>query len=449
MINRFSRRNFLAGMAAAPVAAALSGKTASAAVGSLPKPGKSGIQHIVLVMMENRSFDHFLGWLPGANGKQAGLTFNNVNNQPQNTARLVNFQNCAYQDPDHSYGGGRTEYDNGNCDGWLIANQSDNFSIGYYTNEDLAFFGQAAPQWTICDNYYAGMMSSTYPNRFYQHAAQTDRISNTTTISTLPTIWDSLDAAGLTGNYYYSDIPFLALWGSKYTAISKPFTQFLSDCATGNLPQFSYIDPRFEDENSGTSGDDHPHADVRNGEIFLNEIYNAVTTGPSWPNTVLVINYDEWGGFFDHVPPPTAPIPAVTAAAGDTDGRLGFRVPLMIVSPWSNGGAINSIQFDHTSVLKMVEWRWGLPTLSVRDAYANNLALALNFSQAKLAVNQYTVPQGPYLGVCGTPTGNSLTAASPNAIEANPVNSNDEELEWEPVRQMAVNFGFAVENSNE
>jgi phospholipase C len=86
----------------------------------------------------------------------------------------------------------------------------------------------------------------------------------------------------------------------------------------------AYIDPQFEDESSGTSGDDHPHADIRNGEAFLNEIYDAVRGSPDWTKTVLIIAYDEWGGFYDHVPPPLAPIPPVTAAAGDTDGRLGF-----------------------------------------------------------------------------------------------------------------------------
>ena len=89
----------------------------------------------------------------------------------------------------------------------------------------------------------------------------------------------------------------------------------------------SYIDPPFLGEEAGTSGDDHPHADIRNGEAFMDRVYRAVTTGPAWSRTALVINYDEWGGFFDHVPPPTRPAAAADAAAGNADGRLGFRVP--------------------------------------------------------------------------------------------------------------------------
>ena len=103
-------------------------------------------------------------------------------------------------------------------------------------------------------------MAETYPNRFYQHAAQTDRLHNSTAAASMPTIWDRLDAARLTGRYYFSDAPFTALWGTKYLDISRPFPTFLADCAAGNLPEVAFVDPRFLDEGSGTSGDDHPHA---------------------------------------------------------------------------------------------------------------------------------------------------------------------------------------------
>src|SRR6202022_1562425 len=146
-------------------------------------------------------------------------------------------------------------------------------------------------------------------------------------------IWDRLIEKGLSGRYYFSDLPFLGLWGTRYTNISKPFAQFLTDAAAGDLPNVAFIDPRFEDEGSGTSQDDHPHADIRNGEMFLNKIYGALRNSPNWSKTILIINYDEWGGFFDHVPPPLAPIPTASAAAGDVDGRLGFPVPGVGISP--------------------------------------------------------------------------------------------------------------------
>lgn len=144
------------------------------------------------------------------------------------------------------------------------------FPIGYYLASDLPFLSRAASKWTVC-NYFAGILAPTYPNRIYMHSARTDRIKNSTTISTLPTIWDQLSAAGR-GTYYYSDIPMTALWGSRYLSISQSFGNFLGYCATGNLPEVSFVDPRFEDESSGTSNDDHPRADIRNGEA-----YKAVT----------------------------------------------------------------------------------------------------------------------------------------------------------------------------
>jgi phospholipase C len=381
-------------------------------------------------MMENRSFDHFLGWLPNANGRQAGLRYTDKNGVWHHTYHLTSDQNCALADPDHSYEGGRIQYDHGSCDGWLRAATDDLFPIGFYRQGDLAFLGHAAPQWTVCRSYFAGILSSTYPNRFYMHAAQTDRLDQSLTISTLPTIWDSLAAAGVSGTYYYSDVPFLAFWGFKYLGISRPATEFFNDCALGTLPQVSYLDPRFLDESSGTSGDDHPHADIRNGEAFLNAVYTAITHSPAWENTVLVINFDEWGGFFDHVPPPVKPIPPSDAALG-SDGRLGFHVPALVISPLSRRGHVAPTQFDHTSILKMIEWRFGLPPLTVRDATANNLAQVLNFGHAQLHASQYKVPTGPFGTVC------SASAISSTA-------ANDEDTEWTAVRDLARQYGFPV-----
>jgi phospholipase C len=375
-------------------------------------PGASGIEHVVLVMMENRSFDHLIGWVDGADGRQAGLKFPDRNGTLRKTHDLSpDFQGCAHPDPDHSFAGGRVEYDGGRCDGWLRAGSNDDFAIGYYKKRDLAFWGSAAPHWTVLDRYFAGIMSETYPNRIYQHAAQTDRLTNTLDISTLPTIWDRLAAGGIEGRYYFSDAPFLALWGTKYIPISRPIASFLIDAQTGNLPQVAFVDPRFIDEGTGTSGDDHPHADIRNGEAFLNLVYGAITRSPQWAHTVLIINYDEWGGFFDHVPPPVAPIPSADAAAGNTDGRLGFRTAAMIVAPWAQAATVSHLQFDHTSVLRLIEWRWGLSPLTVRDATAGNLAAALDFSQPRAKAPTFDVPAGPLGTVCAP-------LASPAAPEA-------------------------------
>ncbi len=369
---------------------------------SLPPPDAAGFEHVVVVMMENRSFDHFFGWLPDANGQQAGLSYKDSAGVSHPTHALApDYQGCGFNDPGHSYSNGRVQYNNGGADGWLLdGSGNDIYAIGYYGQSDLPFLGAAALAFTICDNYFAAILSATYPNRFYQHAGQTDRLSNTSTTSTLPTIWDLLEQKGLSRRYYFNDLPFLALWGQKYVNISKPFNQFLADAAAGTLPNVAYVDPGFAGETTDDSNDDHPHADIRDGEAFLNQIYNAVRSSPNWPKTVLVINFDEWGGFFDHVPPPLAPIPPASAAAGDVDGRLGFRVPCIVISPYAERGFIAHGQYDHTSILKMIEWRFGLPPLSVRDETANNLAEVLNLGAPNLTAPAFTVPMSPFGKPC-------------------------------------------------
>lgn len=406
---RALRKLFLLALVAGLTIGSSRGQTPTPA--PLPAPDKSGIEHIIVVTMENRSFDHLLGWLPGANGRQSGLTYRDSAGGSHPTSHLTDFQNCAFLDPGHSYSDGRVEFNNGGADGWLLNGSdatssnpqqaNDTFSIGYYVQADLAFLGHAAPAWTACDNYFAAMLAETRPNRIYIHAAQTDRLDNSSTISSLPTIWDRLADKGQTGRYYYSDVSFLDLWGTKYTGIMHPLQRFLDDCAAGTLPNVAFVDPQFVGEESGNTNDDHPHADLRNGEAFLNQIYQAVTASPNWKYTVLVITFDEWGGFFDHVAPPQAPIPDATKAAGDTDGRLGFRVPCIVISPMARRGFVPHEQFDHTSILKMIEWRWSMPALTNRDGTANNLADVLDFTDAaNLTAPQFNVPAGPFGATC-------------------------------------------------
>ncbi len=400
MPSLISRRTFLtsAATAAGAVALGCSDRSITApmfkkvALGALPDPASSGIDHVVVFMMENRSFDHFLGWLPGADGRQAGLTYVDEAGVSHATFPLApDFQGCGYADPDHSYAGGRVEYDDGACDGWLRAN--DAFSIGYYRQEDLAFLGRAVPDWTSFDQYFCAILGPTFPNRIYQHAGQTDRIQDSINISLLPTIWDRLARRGLVGRYYFTDVPFLGLWGPRYLPISRPIDAFYADCAAGTLPHVAFVDGSFLQELTGTGADDHPYGDIRAGEAMMNRIYAAVTQSPAWSRTVLVINFDEWGGFFDHVPPPLAPIPPADQAAGNADGRLGFRTPTLLISPFARRAQTSHVLYDHTSVLRMIEWRWGLAPLTVRDATANNLADELDFTQVNPAPPPvYSVP---------------------------------------------------------
>jgi phospholipase C len=387
------RRQFLLAGAAtlaasSPVArAAVRSLESLAASAALPRPGRSGIEHVVVVMMENRSFDHMLGWLPGADGKQSGLKFPDSQGKSVSTYPLApDFQGCGHVDPDHSYNAGRVQYNNGKCDGFLKASQDDRYAIGYYRQNDLPFLGRAARDWTVCDRYFAALMGSTWANRAYQHAGVTPSVQALHTTLHIPTIWDRLAGRRVRGLYYHSDEPYLDNWGDKYLSITRTYPQFLADCKSGQLPQVAYVDPPRNGDVEGLSSDYHPFGDIRAGEHFLDQTYEAVTKSPNWRSTVLVINFDEWGGFFEHVPPPLAP--DVSQAL-----RLrGFRVPCLVISPFARRRHVAHQVFDHTSILRMIEWRWGLEPLSVRDRYARNLATVLDFSRRNLRAPQYNVP---------------------------------------------------------
>jgi phospholipase C len=415
-----TRRTFV-GAVTATLGASAFGPAAFAA-----RPRHPRFDHVVVVMMENRSFDHLLGWLPGADGRQAGLTYLDAAGAPHATHSLApDFQGCGRSDPDHSYAGGRVELNGGACDGWLRAGANDDYAIGYYNQADLPFLGRAVPHWTTFSRYFAPILSETYPNRIYQHAGQTDRIVNSTHLSRLPTIWDRLAEKGRRGRYYFSDVPFLALWGPKYVPITRPISSFYADAAAGRLPDVAYVDPRFIDEGKGTSRDDHPHADIRNGEAFMNRIYEAVTRSPNWPRTVLIFNFDEWGGFFEHVPPTAAPISTSDGLAGNQDGLRGFRVPCLLVSPFARRRHIATRVYDHTSILRMIESRWSLHSLTVRSRTANDLGHELAI-KPNLSAPHYTVPRGPFGGACAP------AAAAPS------------EDMWGPLQALARLFRFPV-----
>ncbi len=162
--------------------------------------------------MENRSFDHLLGWLPNANGKQAGLEFPNKTGGTNATFELApDFTGCAYPDPDHRYSGGRTEVNGGKMNGFLQPASNGLNAIGYYREQDLPFRSALTRNYITCDHYFPSILGPTFPNRIFQHAGATDRLDDDFSICTLPTIWDNLAAKGVSHQYYFNNIPFLAL----------------------------------------------------------------------------------------------------------------------------------------------------------------------------------------------------------------------------------------------
>lgn len=380
-----NRRTFLKQTGAATAVTPLLASNLDAAVAQ--------IKHIVVVMMENRSFDHLLGWLPCADGMQAGLTYLDKDGHAQATHELApDFTGCAFPDPDHSYSGGRVEYANGQMNGFLLTANPGLNAIGYYKETDLSFRSALARNYVSCDRYFCSILGPTFPNRIFQHSGQTDRLGDDLSICSLPTIWDNLRAAGVSHKYYFSNIPYLALWGLKYLDICALYADFLSDSAAGTLPAVSFVEPSFTTL-TNLDEDDHPFSDVRNGDAFLSRTFHALSKSPNWSNTVFIINFDEWGGFYDHVAPPRAIAPNNT----DTDlvngkALLGFRVPCIIASPWTRGNpanpTVNHSVFDHTSVLKLIETVFDVAPLAAREESddVGNLLTALNLANPQTAV---------------------------------------------------------------
>jgi phospholipase C len=377
------------------------------------------VKTIVVVMMENRSFDHLLGWHPTADAKQAGLSYRDDAGASHPTMELApDYQGCSHPDPDHSWKGGRIDFNNGAMDGFLLnencdpaycprSNPNDEYAIGYYGEEDRPFFNALARNFTTLDRSFSSILAETFPNRIFTHAAQTDRLDNEQVLATMPTIWDRLIAKGVSATYYFSDVSFLSLWGGKYESISRSYADFLNDARNGTLPHVAFVEPRFLHEEEGLSNDDHPHADVRSGDAFLSETFRAVANGPQWRRTVFIVTYDEWGGFFDHVAPPRA------AAPNDVDpdvvngkARLGIRVPTVVASPYTRGDPghprVVSDVFDHTSILKLIEWRWRLEPLTARDASTDvgNLKAALDFEHPDRRVPDLPNPSAPPANQC-------------------------------------------------
>lgn len=360
----------------------------------------SQVKHIVVVMMENRSFDHLLGWLPNADGKQSGLTFLDKQGATQSTHELApDYTGCSHPDPDHSYSGGRIEYANGAMSGFLQTANPGLNAIGYYKETDLPFRSALARNYLTCDRYFCSVLGPTFPNRIFQHAGQTDRLGDELDLCSLPTVWDNLKATGVSHKYYFSNVPYLALWGLKYVGITALYSEFLSDCAAGTLPAVSFVEPAFTIL-TNLDEDDHPFSDVRNGDAFLAKTFKAVSKSPNWPNTVFIINFDEWGGFYDHVAPPRAVAPNnIDTDLVDGKALLGFRVPCIVASPFTKGNPTNPTVshtvFDHTSVLKLIESVFDVPPLAAREESndVGNLLTTLNLTDP-----QVTLPSLPSPG---------------------------------------------------
>ncbi len=390
--------------------------------------------HLVVVMMENHSFDNLLGELSRTREDICGLTFdvstskavnsNPVGHDPAEVVTSFPFPGSAQgPDVDQSWASSHEQINGGKMDGFLRTAPKHSLQpMGYYTRESLPFAYWLADEFTVGNRWFGSLPGPTYPNRRFMLAATASGCT-TSELSTLihdtppnGTIFDQLHKHGISWANYFTDIPMtfiLARNAIGHLDHHHRIDQFYVDCAAGKLPDVSFLDPRIDpssrigkpfnelpppleeilrkllaDLNTKYPGESQEDPqDMQPGEVWLRKVVTAVLDSPKWDRTCLIYIYDEHGGYYDHVPPPEAVAPDDVAPvySSPDDPRVGYtqygpRVPAIVVSPYSRAQTVTNVVHDHTSVLATIERKWNLPALTYRDANAADVMDFLDLS---------------------------------------------------------------------
>ena len=355
----------------------------------LPSPRNMPIDTFVVLMMENRSFDHYLGWMPDADGIQSGISYTDDAGAPQSTHRLTpEYQGCGHPDPGHGWDSGRVQFNRGKLDGWLKdGSGTDEFAIGYYDEGDLGFIQPATQGATTFDRFFCSLLASTYPNREYMWAAQSyGQKGNSLPVDSAgfpydTTLFAAIERVGGTVGAFFNDLPPAALWGSAGVERMSRVEDYFTRCSAGTLPNVTFVDPPFKDGGGGDgiSGDEHPHGDVRIGQAFMSDVVHAFMESPQWERGAIFVVYDEWGGFFDHVRPPRVPDIRNSRDLDEDFGQMGFRIPALVLSPYARRGHVDHGTYGFESIIKFIRYRFGAKALTRRDAYARNIGHAFDW----------------------------------------------------------------------
>lgn len=384
------------------------------------------IENFVVLVMENRSFDHMLGFLKRDGFAVDGLAGNETSPadplvaggpdvQVSDSATYSGAFNLdpndekTFIDPNHDVTSAQEQIFRGSQTGEPTnqgfvynyrqkGNNTDDHAksiLGCFSQDKLPVLTSLAKQFAVCDHWFSSMPGPTWPNRLFLHAASSGgHVDNNLHEKeyNIDTIYDRLEAANKSWRIYFHDIPqSIALTHLQKDFLIrrrfKLFDDFIEAARVGLLPAYSFIEPRYSNFLSLKSNDQHPPHNVALGEHLIADVYEAVRNSPQWEKTLLVITWDENGGIYDHVPPPRTvdPDPAATASvnSGFQFNRLGVRVPMVLVSPLISAGTIDSRIYDHTSLLATVEKRFNLPALTLRDAQANTFEDVLDLDSAR------------------------------------------------------------------
>ncbi len=452
--------------------------------GSRPRPHEAEgtvneqlpFDHIVVVMMENHSFDNLLGAMPLTNPAVDGLTFehgvatdaNPGGGQLPDSVTAFPLPNTAQgSDVSQTWADAHAQINGGRMDGFVRSTNSTQ-PMGYYTPETLPFAYSLASKFTVGNRWFCSLPGPTYPNRRFLLAgtAYGCTVTDSDSLLQLPpangTIFDLLSRNDIDWTNYFSDIPMTMVIPStiiEHIEHHKPIDSFFADCKAGTLPAVSFVDPRIgalsrigqpiaalpalfqhflasvgADLTTDTAATEEDPQDMYDGEAWAHQVVSAVVNSPVWKRTLLIYIYDEHGGYYDHVPPPRAPIPddvAPQLPAGTAPASYnlyGPRVPAVVVSPYSKPGGVTEVVHDHTSVLATIEHKWNLPALTNRDANAAPVFDFLDFSRmsfpdpVNLTPPSLRGPSGP------------VTSGSPFlAASAHPTSTTSNVSDTEPI----------------
>jgi phospholipase C len=383
---------------------------------SIPVDKDIPIDTIVVLMMENRSFDSYFSKLPQYLGNMdiqvAADTAFNPDVHGGTTGKHVRqhaLRACVF-DTNHEWDGSHIEYDDGKMDGFYEMNDdlakapmgappevySGDRALWYYDQTDIPFYYELAKNFGIADHYHCSLLGPTWPNRMFLYSAT----SFGNTWNTFPnvldqypfpdkdmSVMDELTKRHVSWNIYTdTSTPGLGVvyggagyfrWEEHKPPVA-PMSQFFADASAGKLPQVVLVDPVLGKE-AANQNDEHPPADLQVGQKFVYDVVTALMKSPQWKRMVIFLTYDEHGGFYDSVPPPPAcepdnfPLrldPMQSATINAKFDRLGFRVPFFAISPYTKKGFIAHTVYDHTSITRFIETKFKMPALTARDANA-------------------------------------------------------------------------------
>ena len=364
--------------------------------GTMPA-GQDNLKHIVVLMMENRSFDHMLGSLHADDPRINGLTGSEANpdttNEPAKVQPLAEFQSQLDPDPDHHFpavhkqlfygtpGPSGPPAMQGFVQSYFDQQRDVNHShkiMYYFTKDKLPVLTTLARSFAVFNGWFASIPGPTICNRAFAHYGTSfGQVGMDVFYVKEPwkSIYERMIAAGRTAKIYYFDqasstMEIVNLLKNQ-PAIFGTYDEFLKDCDSGNLPDYSFVEPNYSDHEGDDGGeeaasDQHPDHDVQAGEVYIATVYNHIRQNPDlWKSTALLVVYDEHGGIFDHVPPPACTPDGFTASATETGigapfafDRLGVRVPAILISPWVPKATVvpgvedpvNGRVFEHASI---------------------------------------------------------------------------------------------------